>query len=147
MARPTKLDPARRERIVEAIRTGCYAETACRAAGISESTYYRWLQRGEAEHAGIYAEFVRVVREAEAEAELHAVALVWEQMPEDWRAAIAFLERRFPTRWRRRTSAEISGPGGGPIETRAKSTLDLSLLTDQDLQTLEDIHARASRSS
>lgn len=147
MARPTKLDPERQERIVDAIRAGSYAEPACRAAGIAESTFYRWLQRGEAEDRGIYADFVQAVRCAEAEAEVHAIELVRAQMPEDWRAAIAFLERRFPSRWRRQTSAEISGPGGGPIETRTKSTVDLSALTDEDLRVLEEIHARASRTS
>lgn len=147
MARPTKLDPERQERIVDAIRAGSYAEPACRAAGIAESTFYRWLQRGEAEGRGIYAEFARAVRRAEAEAELNAVDVVQAHMPSDWRAAIAFLERRYPARWRRQTSAEISGPGGGPIETQAKSTVDLSLLTDKELQLLEAIHVRASRSS
>jgi hypothetical protein len=147
VARPTKLDPERQERILDAIRAGSYAEPACRAAGIAESTYYRWLQRGEAEDRGIYADFVQAVRCAEAEAEVKAVEVVQLKMLEDWRAAIAFLERRHPSRWRRQTSAEISGPGGGPIETRAKSTVDLSLLTDDELQLMEAIHARVSRNS
>lgn len=147
MARPTKLDAERQERILAAIRAGSYAEPACRAAGISESTYYRWLQRGEAEEQGIYADFVRAVRRAEAEAEVQAVEFVQLHMPKDWRAAITFLERRYPSRWRRQTSSEISGPGGGPIETRGKSSVDLSLLTDEDLQLLEAIHARISGTS
>jgi hypothetical protein len=47
MGRPTKLTPERHRRIVEAIRAGCYAEVAARAAGIVPSTYYDWLQRGQ----------------------------------------------------------------------------------------------------
>jgi transposase len=147
VARPTKLDPERQKRILDAIRAGSYAEPACRAAGIAESTFYRWLQRGEAEGRGVYADFAQAVRRAEAEAEVNAVEFVEAQMHKDWRAAIAFLERRHPSRWRRQTSAEISGPGGGPIETRAKSTVDLSLLTDDELQLMETIHARVSRNS
>ena len=49
MARPTKLTVEVRDRIVAAIRAGNYPEAAAQAAGISPSTFYRWLGRGELE--------------------------------------------------------------------------------------------------
>lgn len=49
MGRPTKLDPDRQKRIVDAIRTGNYFDTAVALAGISRATAYGWLTRGEAE--------------------------------------------------------------------------------------------------
>jgi DNA invertase Pin-like site-specific DNA recombinase len=73
MARPTKLTPPVAERIVKAFRAGNYAEAAARSAGIGASTYYRWLERGEAEEVGIPRDLLEEVRRAEAEAEVHAV--------------------------------------------------------------------------
>lgn len=39
--------------------------------------------------------------------------------PPDWRAGLAWLERRHPDRWIAKTQTEISGRGGNPIEIRA----------------------------
>ena len=144
MARPTKLTEPVRERVVTAIRAGNYAESAARAAGIAPSTYYRWIERGEREREGIHRDFLEAVRLAEAEAEVHAVALIRRAMAEDWRAALAYLERRYPGRWRRHTSTELTGPDGGPIRTHEVKQLDLSRLSDEELTQLERLHARAS---
>lgn len=141
MGRPTKLTPQTTERIVQAIKAGNYAEPACRSAGISPSSYYRWLERGEHEPDGIYHDFAAAIRQAEADAEVHAVALLRRAMPNDWRAALAYLERRYPNRWRRHTTTELSGPGGGPIQTE---TVDLSRLSTDELEQLHALYARAS---
>ena len=142
MARPTKLTIQMQEKIVQAIRAGNYAEIACRAAGISPSTYYRWIERGEQERDGISGEFTEAVRLAEAESEVHAVALLRRAMPDDWRAALAYLERRHPGRWRQHKTSELTGPNGGPIQT--EHPVDLSQLSDEELKLLQDIYARAS---
>jgi transposase len=83
-----------------------YQRDAARYAGIGRSTLYRWLERGEADSdGGIESEhgvlWARVVR-AEAVAEVEAVAVLHRAMDEDggnWRAAVAFLSRRYPSRW------------------------------------------------
>jgi transposase len=144
MARPTKLTEAVQDKIVQAIRAGNYAEAAGRVAGISPSTYYRWLERGEREEQGPYRDFHDAVRKAEAEAEVHAVAILRRAMPEDWRAALAYLERRHPQRWRRHEARELTGKDGGPIRTEHAPTLDLTTLSEEELQLLEEFHARAS---
>src|SRR4051812_2957708 len=110
MARPTKLTPVVQEKIVQAIRAGNYAEISARAAGISPSSFYRWLERGEREPDSLYARFAEAVRLAEAEAEVHAVALLRRAMPNDWRAALAYLQRRHPPPPRPPSSTGISGP-------------------------------------
>ncbi len=143
MARPTKLTREMRDRIVQAIRAGNYAEIACRASGISASTYYRWLERGEREPDSIHGEFEAAVRLAEAESEVHAVALLRRAMPGDWRAALAYLERRHPGRWRKHTSSELTGPDGGPIRTQ-QAGIDLSQLTNEELAAIEVIYAQAA---
>jgi transposase len=109
VARPTKLTPEIQERIVAAIRAGNYAEPAARSAGISPATYYRWLRRGEEASCGIYRDFYEAVRRAESEAEVYAVAVIRRAMPNDWRAAAHYLERRYPDRWRRRETLEHEG--------------------------------------
>jgi transposase len=142
VARPTKLTPETRDRILQALRAGNHAEAACRAAGIATSTSYSWLDRGEREPDALYGAFAEAVRRAEAEAEVHAVAVVRRAMADDWRAALAYLERRHPARWRRQQVTELVGADGGPI--RSASELDLTKLSDEDLRLLEEVHARAA---
>ena len=144
MARPSKLSAEVRERIVTAIRAGNYADAAAQAAGISPSTYYRWMARGERERAGAFRAFREAVVRAEAEAEVHAVAIVRRAMAEDWRAAVAYLERRHAGRWRRQQTTELTGKDGGPIRTHSSSGLDLTRLTDEELRQLEELTARAA---
>jgi transposase-like protein len=142
MARPTKLTPQAKQRIVAAIRAGNYAETSARSAGISPATYYRWLKRGADEEAGIYRELLDEVRLAEADAEVHAVATIRKAMPKDWRAALAYIERRYPDRWRRR-DADSASPGASGDAER----LDLKQLTDAELRQLRRIHRRINERS
>ncbi|MGZ6372703.1 MAG: hypothetical protein ACXWL8_04835, partial [Candidatus Limnocylindria bacterium] len=101
MARPSKLTPERRKAIIDMIGYGVFAETAARAAGISPSTYYLWLQRGNAGEAP-FSEFSDAVRAREAAVEVEAVSVLKAAAEDgDWRAAMRFLERRFPSRWGR----------------------------------------------
>ena len=110
--RKTKLAPERQDKIVQAIRAGNYANVAAAYAGIGESTFYEWIQRGEKAQSGLYSEFAEAVKRAEAEAEVHAVAIIRRAMPENWTAAMAYLERRNPNRWGRRVKEhkiEVTG--------------------------------------
>lgn len=47
MGRKSKLTPPVHDAIIDALERGAYAVTACNAAGVDESTMYRWLARGE----------------------------------------------------------------------------------------------------
>lgn len=99
MARPTKLTPEVQERIVSAIRAGCFAETAAEYAGISASTFYEWMERGRRAEAG-YKEFFEAVQQALAEAEVVHVGRVSKAAHEgDWRASAWWLSRRCRDRW------------------------------------------------
>ena len=147
MARPTKLTAECGERIEKAVRAGNYLDSAARSAGVHPSTLYRWLERGEREEGGIYHDFAAAVRRAEAEAEVHAVAVLRKAMADDWRASLVYLERRHPEGWRRRETRELTG--GGPIRgTRGKATKDRRAgrgLTrpgrgDRVLRQLPDLH-------
>ena len=106
LGRPSKLTPATRRRLLDALRCGSHYEPACRAAGISFQTFRNWLARGEREQSGQYFDFLEAVKKAEAAAELRALRLWNKAMPDDWRAAKDFLERRHSKRWNDRQQPE-----------------------------------------
>jgi hypothetical protein len=63
---------------------------------------------------GAYAQFAERVEAANLEAERRITEQWVAAMPGDWRAARDFLERRFPTRWRRpETRVERGTEHGG----------------------------------
>lgn len=118
VGRPTKLTPEVQEKILQALRAGNYAHVAAQYAGIHEATFYRWMQQGEQEPEGEYREFREAVMATTAAAEVRAVAHIQQAMPEDWKAAATFLERRYPDRWGRRNAPEAQQQGAGKIVIR-----------------------------
>jgi hypothetical protein len=54
-----------------------------------------------------YSEFLERIKEAEASSEMHAVLKVRAAFDDNWQAAMTYLERRYPQRWRRRSSVEV----------------------------------------
>jgi transposase len=140
VGRPTKLTAQVQERIVGMIEAGSYAEPAARAAGISASTFYSWMERGELEEDGIFREFRDAIKRAEAETEVRAVKVVASAMPRSWQAAMTFLERKHPDRWGRRSRAE---PSEQPATNQ--QPYDFSKLTDDELDTLDDLLRKAER--
>lgn len=116
MGRPTKLNDTTHEAIVTAVRGGNYVETAATAAGISVSTFYRWMETGEADHeadvTSPFRELWEAVEKAKAESEKVDLDRIAKAADDgSWQAAAWRLERRFPTKWGRndRVSVEHSG--------------------------------------
>jgi hypothetical protein len=108
------------DKIVSAIRAGAYNVVAAECAGIYETTFYEWMRRGENATTGIYRDFYNAVKLAASEAEIRAVLTIQQCIKDgDWKAAMTYLERKYPDRWSRRERHEVSGPGGGPLEMRA----------------------------
>lgn len=106
--RPSRIsDGALVTRVVEAVAQGCTYEAACAAGPISVRTFYDWMGRGERdrltepEGRSPYVEFAERVDAANLEAERRITEAWVAAIPSDWRAARDFLERRFPSRWRR----------------------------------------------
>lgn len=109
MARKTLCTPERTKRIADIIRAGNYAEIAARVGGISEATYYNWINRGESGEEP-YVEFLESIKAAEAESEARNIALIQRSAQNGtWQAAAWFLERKHGTRWGRRQAVEVSG--------------------------------------
>lgn len=120
IGRPTKLTADLQERIVGAIRSGAYNETAAAFAGIAESTFYAWLANAQKdreanpEQGTDFTEFQEAVEKAQAEAELDKLLIIGKAArgqptaegvpgtPGSWQAAAWMLERKHPDRYGRR---------------------------------------------
>lgn len=130
------------EKMGAVLQAGHYADVACSIVGIAESSYYAWLERGEAaierRRAGStldardtrYAEWAETIAKASATAEARAVKVVLDAMPEDARHAEWFLERRYPRRWGRFDRVETTERPIDPIAEAA--------LTDGNVRALID---------
>ena len=101
MPRPSSLTPDVHEKIVSAIRAGNFTTVAVQFAGISRRTFYHWMAEGEQAESGPYYELHRDVRQAESEVEVRCVAALQKHVSSNWKATLAFLERKFPKRWGR----------------------------------------------
>ncbi len=82
--RHSKLTPDVHREIVAFVRAGAFDWVAAEAAGVSKSTFYRWLQRGESDARGIYHEFWSDIRQARAQARVAAEAEVRRDNPLAW---------------------------------------------------------------
>lgn len=110
ITRRPKLTPAIQKSICDRIRLGNYNNVAAVGAGIGESTFYLWLQKGRAQESGAYRDFLNAVEQAQAEAEMRNVAQIQAATRDNWMAAAWWLERKFSKRWGRRveiTSSEV----------------------------------------
>lgn len=129
------------DELISYIEVGNYVPTACAAVGVSTGTYYRWLGDGqnvediispldnydELKESMLNGELIMefsilqtqawVFRErvlqAAARSEAYAVATIRKQMPQQWTAAMTFLERRFPNRWKRREQIDVGEADAG----------------------------------
>ncbi len=147
--RPTKLTPEAQELIVNAVRAGTYLETAAALAGVCKDTLHEWLKRGANSKSGIHKRFSDSVAQALAESEhddasvIRKAAAGYDVVKQkvvagpdgtvttvekthefSWQAAAWRLERRFPQRWGRRESLELTGDPEKPIEIKQTDTLD-----------------------
>jgi len=114
--RPSKFTAETQDKIVQAISVGNYYESACRYAGVGYRTFRLWMAKGEQARSGKFFQFFHAIREAEARAEVRAVAQWQSHMPNSWQASRDFLARRHPQRWMPQERQEISGKDGGAIE-------------------------------
>ena len=131
MARPTKLTQEKIDEICNWLKLGYYQEDAATMAGISASTYYDWMKRGddhqkalesgdpsslpaimedgEVEVVNMYSEFSEAVKKARAEAEgAHLRNIRRAADNGTWQASAWWLERSFPKKWGKRSTLDLS---------------------------------------
>lgn len=131
----SKLTPEVHEAIVEALAQGNYITTVMDALGIHNKRFYYWMDKGAPEPIineetqevegyeypdDFYGDFARDVHAAQAKSEIEAVKALKSHFSTDWRAAEAFLSRKFPERWNPKHIIEHQGKDGGPIEVSEK---------------------------
>jgi len=129
-------EPGLIEQVGSWLAAGHYVTVACDALGVAASSYYAWLERGEAslaeqerrmsewggrgeaptyptEKARLYAEFAATVKKASPQGEERALRVIRDAFEDNWQAAGWYLERRWPKRWGRYDRVEsVEGTGG-----------------------------------
>jgi hypothetical protein len=107
----------------------------CRAAGVTESAFYRWRQEAALPDApDELRELMELLEEAGAKAVLRNVGLLQQaaQDPRQWRASAWWLERMHPEEF---AKPEAVGGGQGPTVVVASS---------EDIRRLQDSLQRRS---
>lgn len=96
MARRTKLNAEVQRKILQAIQAGSTYEIAANFAGISRTTLFYWMRKGEEQKKGIYRTFFNEFKRAESMACVGSLAVINKEAREgNWQAAAWLLERRF----------------------------------------------------
>lgn len=152
VGKATKLTDEKFAKVIELVKIGNYATVACVAAGIPVRSYMRYLAKGATVEERVLADYgddhdfderspnpydetvisehqwtcfrLRLAMEkAEAEAEAFAVGTVRKHMPDNWNAAMTFLERKAPRRWKRRDLHEVAMAEAGEQDTAQEQGL------------------------
>ena len=108
IGRPTKLTKQLKNRLFKALKSGISYETACEFAGISPSTFYKWVNEGERDKENNYrtefSEFLEDLKKANASVEMHLI----QQVANDpsWQSKAWILERRLRDKWGRKEKVD-----------------------------------------
>jgi len=113
MARPTKCTLDVQTTLVFALSEGATLEHACDYAGIGPSTYYEWMQRGEAGEPE-FAEFAETVTRARGRGIVTDLSTISKAvLAGDWKAAAWRLEHRYPAEYGKKL--QIAGDAANPV--------------------------------
>lgn len=108
MARKTKLTPDVQKEIGQNIILGMPIKFAAEAAGIGETTFYRWMQSGEKAKRGKFREFWEYIKECQAKAvQLHVKLITRAANEGSWQASAWILERRHPNEFGRKDRIDM----------------------------------------
>lgn len=118
MARPSKLTPELAEKIASYISTGNYASVVCGLVGITETTYYSWLEKGRKAKSGKYLEFLESIKKAEAAREAKWIKDI--DGDPSWQSKAWLLERRYSERWGKKDIIKHQGDNENPITYTVK---------------------------
>lgn len=135
MPKSSKLTPEIQKEIGNYILAGSPLKFAAEASGITERTFYNWLEQGETAKSGMYKEFYDYIKECKAKSvQLHLKLITKSANDGNWQASAWILERRFFEHFGRRDKIDMKA------EVDAKITGKLELHTLSDEQLLEIIN-------
>lgn len=119
VGRKTKLTEKMIEEIAKHIELGMINKDVAQLVGISETTFYNWMNEGEnsKDDNNIFRKFYLKVKEAEAKAIKRNLAIIQRAANEgNWQAAAWFLERKRPEDWGRKERVNINADDGITIK-------------------------------
>tara|TARA_Y100000310_G_scaffold334979_1_gene415919 strand:- start:737 stop:1138 length:402 start_codon:yes stop_codon:yes gene_type:complete len=105
---------------IQAIKLGCPNKDACGCAGISETTFYRWMEWADSKRkdAKVYQEFRERIKEAEGQATQRWLAIIEKAAQAgQWQAAAWKLERR-RAMFIPKVKAEVEAKIDGRVEVK-----------------------------
>ena len=94
MARPSKLTPEVRAKLLEASRLGLTRKLSAAYAGVDVSTLYRYMEKGRTANRGQFRELYDAIKRAESHGAARALIKVHAAADDSWQAAAWILERR-----------------------------------------------------
>lgn len=99
--RDSKLTKEREEQIAQAIEQGKSMQSAARMASVDPTTVYNWLDKGEGQEAGVYADFHKRITRAKGYGEDRYFKTVFEMAKEegDHRFLASLMKQRYPDSW------------------------------------------------
>lgn len=99
--RDPKLTKQRQEQIADMLENGHSVAAACRCNEIGQSTFYEWLEKGDQQDEGIYADFAERVARARGVGERKLVDELLEMAREerDARTILSVLKNRYSESW------------------------------------------------
>jgi len=99
--RDSKLTKEREEQIAQAIEQGKSINSASRMVGVTPQTVYNWLDRGEQQEEGLYADFFERITRAKGVGEDKYFSTIWELAKEqgDHRFLASLMKQRYPDAW------------------------------------------------
>lgn len=120
-----KLTPELQAKFCEALENGDSILGACGYVGISEKTYYNWINKGKkAKRKTIYRDFLECVEKAKAKALHNFEQVITSASMEHWQAAAWMLERRHPNLYgkREKIEADLNHKGLSGLADAIKSS-------------------------
>ena len=122
------LTPNARATFLEALRETCNVTRAAEAAGVSRQTIYNWREKDPEFEAQVKAAKVKAVEALEDEAHRRAFEGIEEPIVSPRHGVIGYtrvysdrlaeflLKAHAPQKYRERTSLELTGKDGGPVQ-------------------------------
>lgn len=115
MPRQTKLTPECQKRILDALSVGATHRLACEYGGISQETFYTWIEKGKAGKPP-YTEFLEAFTRTQGTAAVGWLAKIEAAADAgDWRAVAWKLERRYPEEYGKQVQ-DVTHKFTGPLQ-------------------------------
>ncbi len=124
----SKLTPEIQKEIGNNIKLGMPLKFAAEAAGISEKTFYLWMNQGEKDEKGKFHDFFIHCNNCKSVGvKLHLSLITKAANEGSWQASAWILERRHPEEFGRKDKLELNG------KMKHSGEMNLHILSDEEL--------------